>query len=76
MAIGFFAGCASDVQQFPTVPVQVASGAATAEDTHCRAVARDRANDALANGYGFQIGESIFQESYRDCMTWRAGKPD
>ena len=73
-AAGFLAGCGTEVQP-PNVTGVDATQTIVPDDAHCIAVARERANDALANGYGFQIEESVFQESYADCVAWRAGKP-
>ena len=74
-AAGFLAGCGTEVQP-PNVTGVDATQAIVPDDAHCSAVARERANDALANGYGFEIEESVFQESYADCVAWRAGKPN
>lgn len=72
---GLLVGCATETDQ-PAAGVEIpADGAATPDGAHCSAVARARANDALANGYGFQIEESVFQEAYQDCMAWRSGRP-
>jgi hypothetical protein len=38
-------------------------------DAHCQAVARQRANDARANGYSIEIADSVFSEAYQDCMV-------
>jgi hypothetical protein len=46
------------------------------DEMHCRIVARERADDALANGYGFEIEASVYRETYDECMAWRSrGKP-
>lgn len=71
IAIAFLGGCASD---------RLNRAAATAVDAqslppgalHCLAVARERADDALANGYAFDIEESVYRETYGDCVAWRA----
>jgi hypothetical protein len=74
-AAGLLAGCGTDTHQ-PAANGEIpAQGAATPDGIHCSAVARERANDALTNGYGFQIEESVFQEAYQDCMAWRARRP-
>jgi len=74
-AAGFLAGCGTEVQP-PNVTGVGATQVIAPEDAHCGAVARERANDALVNGYGLQIEESVFQESYSDCMAWRVRKPN
>jgi len=74
-ATGFLAACGTEVQP-PNVSGVDAAQALAPVNAHCNAVARERADDALANGYGFQVEESVFQESYDDCMTWRARKPN
>jgi hypothetical protein len=72
---GLLAGCATDVQQSSAIPGTPAEEAVSPDDAHCRSVARQRANDALVNGYGLQIQQSVFREAYQDCMTWRGGRP-
>jgi hypothetical protein len=72
---GFLVGCGTEVQP-PNVTGVDAPQSIAPDDAHCSAVARERANDALANGYGLQIEESVFQESYDDCVAWRARKPN
>jgi outer membrane lipopolysaccharide assembly protein LptE/RlpB len=72
---GLLAGCATHVQQSTVIPGPPAEEAVSPDDAHCQSVARQRASDALVNGYGLQIQESVFREAYRDCMTWRSGRP-
>jgi hypothetical protein len=65
-------GCASA----PSGPLP-AEGAAeiqplSADDGHCRAGARERADDARANGYGLDIEESVYRETYDGCAEWQA----
>lgn len=71
-AAGLLVGCGTETEQ-PTVNLAIPPPEATTSDSlHCGAVARERADDALMNGYGFQIEESVFQEAYQDCMAWRS----
>ena len=39
---------------------------------HCKAVADQRALDALANGYDSEMEQQIFAGTYRNCMSWTA----
>jgi hypothetical protein len=72
---GLLVGCGTAIDQ-PTANLEIpAEEAATPDGAHCSAVARERANDALSNGYGFRIEESVFQEAYQDCMVWRGRRP-
>lgn len=68
-------GCGSESQEPPLMSGPAAATGISPDDAHCRAVARQRANDALANGYGFEIEDSVYLETYRDCAEWRARKP-
>ena len=76
IATVFPGGCESDIQMPPELSGTVAEQPATPDEAHCRAVAEERAADALANGYGFEVEQSVYQETYGDCMTWRARKPE
>jgi hypothetical protein len=38
----------------------------------CQSVARERADDAVANGYSFNIEGAVYQETYDDCMARHA----
>ena len=68
-------GCGTEIDQSPTNGGSPVQAEAVPDDVHCSAVARQRADDALTNGYSFQIEASVFQEAYQDCMAWRAPKP-
>lgn len=39
-------------------------------DSHCQAVARQRAADARANGYSLDMEKTIYDGTYQDCMAW------
>jgi hypothetical protein len=41
-------------------------------DAHCRAVARQRGEDAAANGIAGDLQREIFDGTYSDCMEWQA----
>jgi hypothetical protein len=71
VATALLGGCGSESQEPPAISGPAAALGISPEDVHCRAVARQRATDALANGYGFEIEDSVYQETYRDCMDWR-----
>lgn len=62
------AGCGNVMQGAPTISTIEQE---PAPDSHCSAVARQRAEDALANGYGFGIEDTVYRESYADCISWR-----
>jgi len=74
-AAALLAGCGAETEQPMVNPQIPAQEAATSDAAHCSAVALERANDALMNGYGFGIEESVFQEAYQDCMAWRSRPP-
>lgn len=70
-------GCGSDARGTLPVPATVEEQAAGPDEAHCRAVAKQRADDAHANGYEFAVEERVYQETYDDCMAWRSrNKPD
>jgi hypothetical protein len=39
-------------------------------NTHCQAVARQRAADARANGYSFEMEDAVYDGTYKDCVEW------
>jgi hypothetical protein len=39
-------------------------------DAHCKAVARQRAADARANGYSFNMADVVYDGTYKDCVVW------
>jgi hypothetical protein len=39
-------------------------------DVHCKAVAHQRAADARANGYTFDMADVIYAGTYKDCVAW------
>ena len=39
-------------------------------DEHCKAVAHQRAADARANGYSFNMADAIYDGTYQDCVAW------
>ena len=68
LAMALLDGCGSAPAEAPHVAAQPLQPG----ELHCRAVARERANDSLANGYSFDIEESVYRETYDECMSWRA----
>ena len=74
-ALTLLSGCGhtDETQSNPTTNVE---HEALPADSHCQAVARQRANDARANGYSLQIEDSVFSEAYQDCVAQRAKIPD
>jgi hypothetical protein len=66
-------GCNSNHPEPPPVYAQ----SPRSDDEHCHSVARERADDALANGYDFNIAGRVYQETYDDCVAWRPhNKPE
>lgn len=39
-------------------------------DAHCRAVAHQRAADAHANGFSFEMSDIVYDGTYKDCVAW------
>jgi hypothetical protein len=39
-------------------------------NAHCKAVAHQRAADARANGYTFDMADVIYDGTYKDCLAW------
>lgn len=39
-------------------------------EQHCKAVAHQRAADARANGYSFEMADTIYDGTFKDCVTW------
>jgi hypothetical protein len=70
LAVALLNGCGSDARRPPPIPDTTGEQAAGPDDAHCRAVARGRADDARANGYGLTIEESVYRETYEECMAW------
>jgi hypothetical protein len=64
-------GCGSAPPEPPPAAERAEAQPPQPDEMHCRAVARERADDTLANGYGFNIEESVYQETYSECMAWR-----
>jgi len=67
----------------PVAPAPVAAPDVTAAETpspydaHCKAVAHQRAADARANGYSFDMADAVYNGTYKDCVTWdRQHGPD
>jgi|SRR5580704_14954218 len=80
-ALNLLAGCGTDAgsmrasNQLPAVSGDIVEHQPPPGDTHCRAVARQRADDARMNGYSFQIENSVRAEAYQDCVAQHAGIP-
>jgi len=69
------AGCGTEAEQPTANPDIATQQGATPDSAHCSAIARERADDALMNGYGFRVAGSVSQEAYQDCMAWRSRGP-
>jgi hypothetical protein len=55
----------------PPAPIIDAGNAPTNTiDTHCQAVARQRASDARANGYSFEMESTVYDGTYKTCVAW------
>ncbi|HTW33580.1 MAG TPA: hypothetical protein VMD53_03100 [Rhizomicrobium sp.] len=50
--------------------------AATYDDAHCAAVARERTADAKVNGYDDDLSEIVYSGTYADCAAWDKKHPD
>jgi hypothetical protein len=47
----------------------------TSKDPHCDSVARQRASDAIANGFDTSLAELIYRGTYSDCVAWNEAHP-
>jgi hypothetical protein len=65
-------GCGTDMRESPPISPTAEEQALRPDGAHCRAVARERADDAQTNGYGVEIEDAVYQETYQDCMAWHA----
>ena len=80
--LNLLAGCGTDTgsmrtsDQLPAVSGDVVEDRPPPGSAHCRAVARQRADDARTNGYSFQIENSVFAEAYQDCVAQHAAIPN
>ena len=79
-ALAFLAACGSAPVSWLTSNAESGSeqGANDAreglpKDEHCTVIARQRADDARANGYDLKIENSVFAEAYRDCIEQHYG---
>ena len=54
----------------PPVADVAAAAIPNAADPHCEAVAHQRSTDARANGYSFEMAQTIYDGTYRDCIAW------
>jgi hypothetical protein len=69
MAMPLLGGCSGHLLASP--PPVTTEGAPAPEELNCSAIARQRADDAIANGYDFDIEESVYRGTRDDCMSWR-----
>jgi hypothetical protein len=69
MATPLLGGCSGHLLASSS-PVTTEDAPASGE-LYCSAIARQRADDAIANGYDFDIEEGIYRETRDDCMSWR-----
>jgi hypothetical protein len=51
-------------------PASATAAAIPLVNTHCQAVAHQRAADARANGYSFEMTDLIYDGTYKDCAQW------
>jgi hypothetical protein len=47
-----------------------------AAQTHCLAVAKQRAEDTAANGLDRNTQKVVHDGTYANCMTWQAAHPE
>jgi len=76
--LSLLTGCTTnaDDQSLSAMSEQAAGHYISPDDSYCRDVARQRAADARANGYSLELETSIFQGTYRDCITRAAQHPN
>jgi hypothetical protein len=73
------AGCGTDTESsrtsspLPAESEAVAGHPISSRDAYCHSVARQRANDAWANGYGIEVENGVSVEAYRNCIALHAG---
>jgi len=80
-AAAFLFGCETDDEYWPPFHDSAGNSPAQSEasspatppyDAHCHAVAHQRAADARANGYSIEMEETVYQGTYKDCMSWES----
>lgn len=54
----------------PPVTTTVAPAPVKTVDAHCQAVAHQRASDARANGYSFEMESTVYDGTYQACVAW------
>jgi len=59
----------------PPPAAALVAPAPAASDTHCQAVARQRAEDAAASGLDPETQEIVRRGAYADCAAWNAAHP-
>lgn len=57
-------------------PIAAQAQPAENVDSHCQAVARQRAADARANGYRLDMETTIYDGTYKDCVAWDSSHHD
>jgi hypothetical protein len=70
-AVPLLHACGSDRQEPLSRSETIDASPLSPDQEHCRAVARERADDALANGYGLEVEDSMYRETYDECISWR-----
>jgi hypothetical protein len=58
-----------------TTITQAPSALSQLAQTHCLAVAKQRADDAAANGLDRDTQRVVHDGTYSRCMTWQAAHP-
>lgn len=56
-------------------PAPLAASSTFASDTHCEAVARQRADDAAASGLDRDTQEIVLRGAFADCVAWDRAHP-
>jgi hypothetical protein len=65
-------------QAQPVVSAPVAAQSVSAQpaaESHCLAVAKQRADDAAANGLDKNTRKIVYDGTYANCMTWQTAHP-
>jgi hypothetical protein len=53
-------------------PIRNAAKLANPNDSHCREIATQRADDAKDNRFNAEIQNLIYRGTYKDCIAWSA----
>ena len=57
-------------EHLPAKPIRNTAKAADPNDSYCRGIANQRADDAKVNRFGADIQNLIYRGTYKDCVAW------